>query len=438
VDVTIIGGGWAGLAAAVRLSRHGFKVSVLEASRQLGGRARAVKFGQNHVDNGQHIMLGAYSQLLRLLEEIGVREKDVLKRISLDLKFGNSRNTYFHLRTFNLPSPSNLFFGLLGARGLNFIDRVAIIRAVLRMRLVNFRMAKDLPLKEYLYQSGQTSNTIDFLWEPLCISVLNTPIESASTELFLNVIRDAFFGKKSDSDMLLPLGHLNTFFPDPAMEYIEKHNGTISLATRVQSLKFRKNTLEGVQTKKGYIKTRKVVLATSPEQAYVLMRDCGQLEKIASRIGKLRSLPISTLYLRYPRSVSLGRDFIGFQGCHTQWLFDREKLTGDSGVLAAVISGPGEHMAMSVEKLTKLLINEIAEQYPELPHPVETKLIREKLATIASSAGINKIRVKNKTPVKGLWIAGDYTDTGYPSTLEGAVRSGLRCAESIIRETKSK
>lgn len=438
MKVTIIGGGWAGLAAAVKLAKHGYTVSVLEASRQLGGRARAVKFGSHHVDNGQHIMLGAYNKLLDFLKEVGVKEEDVLKRLPLDLKFGGSNKVNFHLRTRNIPAPVHLLFALLSARGLTFVDRLAVLRAVFKMRLASFKLPKDLPLKSYLEDLGQTKNTIRFLWQPLCISVLNTPLETASTELFLNVIRDAFFGKNSDSDMLLPLDHLNACFPDPAMEYIERNSGSISLGARVESVNIVDNTVTGMNTNKGLFEADNIILATSPEQAFTIIKEQEKLKTVSQKLSKIKSLPITTLYLRYPEPVSLGRDFIGFPDCHTQWVFDRDRLTGDTGVLAAVISGPGQHMKMTTIELTEIISGEISDHYPDFPKPVETKLIREKMATMSSSVGINSHRVQNKTPVKGFWLAGDYTDTGYPSTLEGAVRSGLACAQSIIEENISK
>lgn len=434
MNVTIIGGGWAGLAAAVKLTKHGYTVNVLEASRQLGGRARAVQFGDTHVDNGQHIMLGAYSKLLDLLGELSINEASVLKRLPLDLKFGNNGDNNFHLRTPNLPAPAHLLFGLLGAKGFSFFDRLAVIRAVISMRLAKFKLVKDIPLLDYLNKLGQTKNTIQFLWQPLCISIMNTPIETASSELFLNVIKDAFFGKKSDSDMLLPLNHLGACFPDPAMAYIEKNNGNISLGTRVESVNIKNKSVVSIKIKNNIIETDNIILATSPEQAFKFLNGHEQLAALAKKLGHIKSLPITTLYLRYPHAVTLGRDFVGLLDCNTQWVFDRGRLTGDTGMLAAVISGPGKHMQMTIEELTKTITREISGLYPEFPAPIETKLIREKMATIDSCVDINRYRIKNNTPVNGLWIAGDYTDTGYPSTLEGAVRSGLSCAQSIINE----
>ena len=434
MKVVIVGGGWAGLTAAVQLIKNNISVSVLEASRQLGGRARLIKFGKNRLDNGQHIMLGAYKNLLHLLKDINVREAQVLKRLPLDLKLLGKNETCFQLRTGNLPAPAHLLTGLLSARGFSLMDRATVLRAIVSMRLAGFNIEPDIPLQEYLNHLGQTKKAIQYLWQPLCISILNTPIETASTEIFLKVIRDAFFGNKSDSEMLLPVNNLGACFPDPAMDYIEQNNGNIQLGSRVDSLKISNNSITGVVSNNKILKADNVILATAPEHAVKLINSIKVLDPVTAMLEKLESLPITTLYLRYDEPVSLNRDFVGFTDCHTQWLFDRDRLTGDTGILAAVISGPGEHMKMTIEELTEVITKEISDHYPMFPAPIATKLIREKKATIASSVGINKHRIKNESPVKGLWFAGDYTDTGYPSTLEGAVRSGLNCALSIINE----
>jgi len=434
MKVIIVGGGWAGLAAAVLLIKNDISVTLLEASRQLGGRARLIQFGNNRLDNGQHIMLGAYKSMLQLLKDINIDEEQVLRRLPLDLKLLDKNKTCFHLRTGNLPAPMHLLTGLLSARGLSLKDRAALLRAIISMRLSEFSVEPDIPLQEYLNRLGQSKKSIQYLWQPLCISILNTPLETASTEIFLNVIRDAFFGKKSDSEMLLPINNLGACFPDPAMDYIEQHNGNIQLGSRIDSLKISNNSITGVILNNEILDANNVILATAPEHTLKLVSSIKVLGPVTAMLEKLESLPITTLYLRYPESVSLNRDFVGFSDCYTQWLFDRERLTGDTGILAAVISGPGKHMKMTAEELTAVITKEITEHYPMFPVPIETKLVREKRATIAASVGINKHRIKNESPVKGLWFAGDYTDTGYPSTLESAVRSGQNCAQSIINE----
>ncbi|MFV1992782.1 MAG: hydroxysqualene dehydroxylase HpnE [Acidiferrobacterales bacterium] len=434
MKVVIVGGGWAGLAAAVQLIKNNISVSLLEASRQLGGRARLIRFGKNRLDNGQHIMLGAYKSLLQLMKDINIKEDQVLKRLPLDLKLLDKNKTCFHLRTGNLPAPVHLLTGLIFARGLSLKDRATVFRAIMTMRLSGFNVAPDIPLQEYLHHLGQTKKAVQYLWQPLCISILNTPIETASTEIFLKVIRDAFFGKKSDSEMLLPINNLGACFPDPAMDYIEQNNGNIQLGFRVDSLNISNNTIKGVISNNEILAADNVILASAPEHTLKLISGIKVLNPVTTMLEKIESLPITTLYLRYGEPVSLNRDFVGFANCHTQWVFDRGRLTGDTGILAAVISGPGKHMTMTTEELTSVITKEITDHYPMFPAPIETKLVREKRATIAASVGINKHRIKNESPVKGLWFAGDYTDTGYPSTLEGAVRSGLNCAQLIINE----
>lgn len=432
MKVVIVGGGWAGLAAAVLLIKNNISVTLLEASRQLGGRARLIQFGDNRLDNGQHIMLGAYKSMLQILKDINVDEEQVLKRLPLDLKLLDKNKTCFHLRTGNLPAPVHLLTGLLSARGLSLKDRITVLRAIISMRLSGFKVEPDIPLQEYLNRLGQSKKAIQYLWQPLCISILNTPLDTASSEIFLNVIRDAFFGKKSDSEMLLPINNLGACFPDPAMEYIEQNNGNIQLGSRVDSIQVSGNKITGVTSNNELLEADNVILAGAPEHTLKLISNIAALSSIAAKLENLESLPITTLYLRYPEPVSLNRDFVGFTNCHTQWLFDRDRLTGDTGILAAVVSGPGKHMQMTTAELTAVITREIADHYPLFPTPIETKLVREKRATIAATARINKYRIRNDSPVNGLWFAGDYTDTGYPSTLEGAIRSGQNCAQSII------
>ena len=153
-----------------------------------------------------------------------------------------------------------------------------------------------------------------------------------------------------------------------------------------------------------------------------------------AQLNTLSSYPIVTLYLQYPDSVSLETDFVGLVDSTTQWLFDHGRLMGEHGIIAAVISGPGPHMQQDIAQLTDMMQREIAHYYPHWPQPLASKLIREKRATFRAVCDVDSRRPNNATAIKGLWLAGDYTDTGYPSTLEGAVRSGIRSAQQVLRE----
>lgn len=430
----IVGGGWAGLAAAVELSRNNVEVIVLESARQLGGRARSGKFDDHHIDNGQHIMLGAYTAILNILETIGIPEEKVFRRLPLYMEMMKSHDQPLRLKTPPLPAPLHLLFGLLSFKGMKFLNRISILHALVKMRKNKFTVSPDIPLSIFLKKARQSVDAISMFWEPLCISVINLPPEQASSQLFMRVMRDAFFSRKQFSDLLLPISDLGTCLPQPAMEYIEKKKGSVQLATRVTKINIAEGKILGITAGNNNIDADNVIIATHPGACEQLLLEHKSLQNNAANIHKLGFMPICTLYLKYPESVSLPKEFVGMINTTTQWLFDRESLTGEKGLVAAVISGPGKHTSMTVKELTDHIIAEIAQFFPGWPKPIKSKLIREKRATISAIPGCERYRPDNATVIQGLWLAGDYTDTGYPSTLEGAVRSGVTCAQKILEK----
>lgn len=439
MNVIIIGGGWAGLAAATELTRNKHNVVVYEAARQLGGRARAVSFDGVNIDNGQHILIGAYRAILDLLALYKVKEASVFRRLPLRLKLWRSpaRRRTVELKAWPLPAPLHLAFGLLGMKGMRWRDKIGIIRALLHMRHTGFYLEEDQPLQAYLDYLKQSDDTIRCLWEPLCISILNTPIEHASTQLFLRVIRDSFFSSKLDSDLLLPVADLGKCLPAQATDYIERHGNSIRLGTRITRLHVDDYRVTGVDDGNHVTNADHVIVATAPEAAVQLLQTVPNTTRLCEKISKLESLPITTVYLKYPQAVNLPDDFIGTLDGHSQWFFDRGRLTNNQNMIAVVISGPGSHMAMEQEAFAEHIKNELSGYFPVWPEPESIKVIREKRATMNARAGVNDLRPGNDVHIDGLWLAGDYTNTGYPSTLESAVRSGIRCATMIMEKDKS-
>ena len=213
----MIGGGIAGLSAAATLASQGIKVTLLDAGPQLGGRARSVAIEFNsqvyQLDNGQHIMLGAYRETLNLLQKIGVNEKDAFLRLPLNLETRAGGQTVFKLAPPAwLPTPFNQLIGFLCCQGLTWHGRISTIKLMLRLKKSNYQLITDEPLADYLQKNAQSSNVVALLWEPLCLAALNTPIHLASSKVFLNVLRDTFH-KKPDSDFLLPKLDLSQFSP---------------------------------------------------------------------------------------------------------------------------------------------------------------------------------------------------------------------------------
>ena len=176
-----------------------------------------------------------------------------------------------------------------------------------------------------------------------------------------------------------------------------------------------------------------VILATPPEATLSLLQPHAALQTATQKLSNLHSLPICTLYLRYPHDTTLQRDFVGLLGGTAQWVFDRGRLTGENGLMAVVISGPGAHMREDGASLTRRIVQELSMHFPHWPAPLDSKLIRERRAGFAATVDVERHRPGHVSGVRGLWIAGDYTATGYPATLEGAVRSGVECARLILQ-----
>jgi squalene-associated FAD-dependent desaturase len=402
--VAIVGAGYAGMAAAVTLSERGVPVTVFEAGPVPGGRARRVVSQGTELDNGQHILIGAYSELFRLMRLVGVPDDAVL-RVPLEIRYFDE----FHFRSLWLPFPFGLLGGLLLARGIPFLDRVGAVRFMAAMQKARFRLAEDLPLESLLHRYNQAGPVGHYLWRPLCVSALNTPAAEASAQAFLVVLRDTLFGEPAASDLILPRVDLSRLFPEPAAEFVRVRGGDLRLRSSVQS----------IQELRGEFKS--IIVAVGPHQLRTLLPDLAH---------DYAYQPIYTCYLQYPEATKLSFPMIGLADGLVQWVFDRGALTGEKGRLACVISAQGDHQQLSLDELAELCHRELARVLPGLPLPLWSRVIAEKRATIACVPGVK--RPASETNFSNVFLAGDYTDPEYPPTLEAAVRSGVRAAQHAL------
>ena len=350
--VAIVGGGWAGLAAGVELAAAGVPVVVFEAARSLGGRARSVdRADGSRLDNGQHILLGAYSECLRLMQRIGADPERLLQRQPLDLRYpGSASAAPFRLRLPRLPAPLHLAVGLFAAEGLTFADKLAAVRFMRRLQAQAWTLPADERLAALLEREGQGpagSRLRRRLWEPLCLSALNTPASEASAQVFVNVLRDSLGGARAATDLLLPAADLGRLLPEPAAEFIVRHGGEVRTSCRVSSItvdagsgemivRSRAGGDEGAsapQTASGSAgasgdyssdgngngnsngsgseRFAHVVIATAAPAAARLL---APWPAIAAPFAALTHAPIGTLYLGYPADVRLPYPMLGLDG----------------------------------------------------------------------------------------------------------------------------
>ena len=430
--VVVIGGGMAGMAAAASLAERNIKVTLLEAAAHLGGRARSVAIEHNsqviQLDNGQHIALGAYRETLKLLATIGVQEKDAFLRTPLNLELRNGRQTAFKLSTSRyLPAPINQLIGFLSCQGLQMCERIAVIRFMLRLKQANYQINYDKPLAEFLQQNQQSSNVITFLWEPLCLAALNTPIKTASSKIFLNVLKDTF-KSKPNSDFLLPRLDLSQLFSQPIACYVSANQGKVILNQRVKSVTPSNNGYK-ITAKEKSFEASHVIIAMSPVRLRNVIGDLPKLSFIAEQTDSYSYQPIYTIYLQYAKGATLPKPMLGLTGGVSQWVFDRGILCGQSGLMAVIISAQGKHQQYTQDTLALRVAQELRDAFPHLAKPLWHKVIAEKRATF--SCNVNLPRPAHLTPYPRLYLAGDYTYADYPATIEGAVRSGVACADLV-------
>ena len=423
--VAVVGAGYAGLAAAVELTGAGIGVDVFEASRTLGGRARSIEVEGITLDNGAHILVGAYRETLGLMRRVGADPERLLRRHPLRLEYPGE----LRIAAPRLPAPMHLAWALLAARGLSFGEKLAAIRFMRTIEAQGFRLPRDISAAQLLADHKQSDRLRHYLWEPLCVAALNTEMEHASAQVFLNVLRDSLAADRAASDLLLPATDFSRLLPEPAAAWLESRGAHIHRSLRVESLS-RGEDGYAVHADREYSPYDEVLLAVAPYHLPKLIEGLPGLEGLRDEIGALDWEPIVTAYLAYPEHVHLPFPMVGVAHGYAQWLFDRGSLCGQPGLLAAVISAHGRHEDLGHEALAERIHGEIARVVPELPAPRWTRVIVEKRATFACTPGMH--RPAAATALPGLWLAGDYVAGDYPATIEGAVRSGLVAARGIL------
>ena len=411
--VAVIGGGWAGLAAAVEASRAGADVTLFEMAPQLGGRARDVSVDGMALDNGQHIAIGAYSETLALLRDLGIAEDHAFLRMPLRLMDADGEGLILR------GGPSSLAFvrGVLTHSGWSWADKLSLLRAAAGWLAGGFRCSELLTVADL---SRTIRDRVQReLIEPLCVAALNTDASAASARVFLRVVRDALFSGSGASDLLLPRLGLGKILPTPAAHWLVRAGVTIHLRHRVQELMAAGPgwTVDGAPFDA-------VVLASTTSENARLVNAVSPTW--AAMAGALPFAPIATVYLRSV-GTSLPWPMLVLHADErqpAQFVFDRGQLGGVEGLLAFVISGAEKWVDLGSEAMLDATRRQAeATLGAFLRSPLEAvQVVIEKRATFRCTPALRRPvpEIANR-----LWAAGDYLEGPYPSTLEGAVRSGI-------------
>lgn len=428
MKVAVVGGGYAGMAAAMTLAEAGVPVTVFEAARELGGRARRVVVNGVSLDNGLHILIGAYEQTLRLVQKLHADPAHALERLPLDWRV----HERFRLKAAPLPAPLNLAWGLLTARGAPLRERIAALQFVHRMRSRRFALARDVPVRELLAAHGQGAALVRYFWEPLCLAALNTPPAIASAQVFLNVLRDGLDSGRSASDLMLARIDLSALVPEPVGAFVEARGGNVLTGRTVDTVTPESDQIV-VATRESAERFSHAIVAVSPHRAAALISSVPALRETVSLLEGFRYQPIYSIYLQFAAAVPLPAPMLGLAGTG-HWLFDRDAICGQRGLLAVVISGEGPHQDMTQDALAAEVHRELEREIGPLPALSWQRVIAEKRATFECSVGLE--RPGTQTALPGLHLAGDYTQSEYPATIEAAVRSGIAAAKQVLAKMK--
>ncbi len=444
--LAVIGAGWAGLACAVAAVQQGWQVVVFEAAREAGGRARALPVGADglRLDNGQHILIGAYTATLELMRTVGVTEAAVLRRQPLSLRRPNGNGLATPAWAASWPAPLDALAAIATARGWSISDRMALMTAAVGWQWRQFKA----PLEQSVADLSQAlpAKVRDELIAPLCVSALNTPMQQASAAVFLVVLRDALFGVRGGSQLLLPTADLSDLLPRPALAWLQARGAQVRLGHRVQALQRAAAAPAAWQVDDEAFDA--VALACPPKEAVRLLRTTAvpnpayqdALDRWVQQCEALRFQAIATVYLQLDgtsRGPLLPQPMLALpDGADSpaQFVFDRAALDGQAGLLACVVSAAEGELLQIQEQV-------LAQIRRELRFLLDASALRvlrtvvEKRATFACSPGL--VRPSGQLGVElglaGLVACGDWLAGPYPATLEGAVRSGQWAAQSLSR-----
>ncbi len=412
----MIGAGWAGLAAAVRLVQGGADVTLWDMAPQAGGRARSWQDAQGHwLDSGQHILIGVYRDTLDLMRLVGADPEALMHRMPLTLVNAEGQGLRWG-------RGGPLVAGLqavLGHTGWGWSERLGLARWGAGLLLRGLRCPADWSVARLCQDMPEAVRSE--LAEPLCVAALNTRLEEASATVFLRVLRDALLGGPGAADLLLPRAPLQALLPDPALHWLSQRGVHAQFGQRAVTLspagsQWRCNDWEG----------EAVVLATSATEAQRLVSPTNSIW--ASKAAGLKSEAIATVDLQ-AHGLQLAAPMVALRGGPAQFLFDLGQIGGAPGRFVAVASAVAAELEAGLETVAQAIELQVSQQVPALAGATRLRAHADRRATFACHTQMER---PPACIAPGLFAAGDYVDGPYPATLEGAVRSGLAAAQSLL------
>ncbi len=469
-EIIIVGGGFAGLAAGVSLAGAGRRVRLLEQNPHLGGRARSfldIQSGRR-LDNGQHIFMGCYHAALRFLATIGTQDQ-IHFQPTLAVRFAEKGGKISGFCCPKLPAPWHVLLGVMGSDGFSKSEKAQILRLGLGMSAVGALFGrkdpKGLTVREWLRLQGQSAEVQTGFWDLLAIAAMNDRPEVAAAPLFERVVRLALFKSARDSRIGFAHPGLSECYTEAAANYITSRGGRVETTRRVLDFSIVQNPngemtkgsialpphakghsaaaprwrIEGLRLADGEtIKASRVVSAVPWFRLVPLLpAELLRQDPFFAHCLDLEPVPIVSIYCWFDRPVTR-EEFIGLRGTTVQWLFNKAEADGKGPYLVSlVISGARKEVRCEKTELIDTAVRELRELFPAAREAklLRALVIKERFATFSPRVETESLRPPAVTPVRGFFLAGDWTDTGLPATIEGAVRSGYTAADVVFEDS---
>ena len=435
--VVIIGGGFSGLAAGVELSERGITVTLLERRNHLGGRAYSftdAKTGDT-VDNGQHLFMGCYTNTIDFLTRIGCLNKlKFQERTQVD--FLDAEKGFDRFECPQLPAPLHVLAGLFRMKGLTLGDKLRVLN-LRRILTSKSNGNQALTVTELLKKLHQSKRINERFWHPMVVATLNESPDVASSKMLVKVLQEAFGAGREASAMGISSVGLSDLYVDGASHFITEHGSEIRTLATVNRFIVEDEKVVALELKNGERLGADYFISAVPPSALLQMLDEDLRKKHFNYLEKLKAAPIVSINLWFDKSI-IDRKFVGLIGTQVQWLFNKDKISAsskNSNHLALIISAAHDYVDWTKEQLVELALKELHQLIPESRHAklLHSTIVKEREATISHTIESDTIRPDVRTPIDNLLLAGDWTNTGLPATIESAVLSGYTAAKVISR-----
>ncbi|MEJ2635857.1 MAG: hydroxysqualene dehydroxylase HpnE [Calditrichia bacterium] len=444
-EIIIIGGGLAGISAAIHAIQHGFRPIILEKNRELGGRVRSVYANDIHqtIDNGQHILSAAYDETIRMLKQTGSLHKVYFQK-NFNIHFIKSQRRHFVFRTFALPSPLHFFIPLMLQKkftGTNTAEYISFVRKNIGLKEAELR---KMTVSQWLSFTGQSKNLRTLLWEPLTHSILNASMEEASAYLLQQAVNQSFLHSRKRAALGIPRDWLGNIFVTPAEKFISDKGGSIHRLCSLHKFISENGHINSIVTRKQQFYSPWIISTVPPYALKSVLEESQiqSLNRLTEKCGRFSYNPIITIniFLRAPINVQFP---VAPVASPLQWIFPHpSQNSGKAGYgYALVISAANQWTIKNADQIIDMVKGELFRilgiNLNNNHKLIKYKIIKEKRATVSQTPEFLKLRPAVETPIDNFFLAGDWVATGLPATIESAVKSGRMAVEAVVKKASS-